>query len=172
MELFLLCLKVFVGRIIDVSLSTMNTMYLVKGKKLKAVVVGTIDVLIWFLVVKEAINTNSNSIYIALAYAGGYAAGTYIGYMVSQKVINSYITVQIITEDIEGIVTNAIKKKGYAATIMEAKGLVSGEKKYMIYAQMRSSEYKEFRSLITRKDKLAFITVVENKESINGYFGK
>ena len=33
MELLILCIKIFLGRLIDVSLSTMQTMYLVKGKR-------------------------------------------------------------------------------------------------------------------------------------------
>ena len=45
----LLCLKVFIGRFIEVTLSTMNTLYIVKGKKLMATIIGFIDILIWFL---------------------------------------------------------------------------------------------------------------------------
>ena len=51
MELVLLCIKVFLGRMVDVSLSTLQTMYLVKGKRSLATIVGFIDVLIWFIVV-------------------------------------------------------------------------------------------------------------------------
>ena len=54
MELLFLCIKVFLGRMVDVSLSTLQTMYLFKGKRNLATIVGFIDVLIWFLVVREA----------------------------------------------------------------------------------------------------------------------
>ena len=67
MELLFLCIKVFLGRMVDVSLSTLQTMYLFKGKRNLATIVGFIDVLIWFLVVREALNTNLQSIWIAFA---------------------------------------------------------------------------------------------------------
>ena len=46
MELLFLCIKVFLGRMVDVSLSTLQTMYLFKGKRSLATIVGFIDVLI------------------------------------------------------------------------------------------------------------------------------
>ena len=94
MELVLLCAKIFLGRLVDVSLSTMQTMYLVKGKRSLATIVGFIDVLIWFIVVKEALNTNVESIWIAISYASGYAVGTYIGTYLSNKLINGKINIK------------------------------------------------------------------------------
>ena len=71
MTLLSLCLKIFFVRIIDVSLGTIVTVLTVKGKRLLATIVGFIDVIIWFLVVKEALNTNLDSMWIAVSYASG-----------------------------------------------------------------------------------------------------
>ena len=57
MSLFILCTKIFIARIVDVSLATFVTVLTVKGKRLVATIFGFIDVIIWFLVVKEALNT-------------------------------------------------------------------------------------------------------------------
>ena len=61
MTLLYLCIKIFCGRLIDVTLSTLQTMFLVKGKKGLATIFGFIDVFIWFLVVREALNTDIES---------------------------------------------------------------------------------------------------------------
>ena len=79
MSLFFLCIKVFLARIVDVSLGTFRTIITVKGKALYASIIGFFEVLIWFLVVKEALNTNETGILIGISYALGFAAGTYIG---------------------------------------------------------------------------------------------
>ena len=49
MELFILCLKVFFVRIIDVSMGTCRTIVTVKGKKLLASLIGFFEVFIWFI---------------------------------------------------------------------------------------------------------------------------
>ena len=67
MELLILCFKIFFVRIIDVSLGTFRTMETVKGKTKEATIIGFFELLIWFLIVKEALNTTSNSIFIAIS---------------------------------------------------------------------------------------------------------
>lgn len=172
MELLLLCIKIFMGRLIDVSLATLVTVYVVKSERTKATIIGFIDVFIWFIIVKEALNTEIQSIWIALAYAGGYAAGTYVGTVLSQLFNKGTVSVQIITKDIKNSVTKAIKDSGYSASIIKCKGLYKEDTNYMIYAQIENKSLKSFKNLITDIDKNAFITVTESKEMLNGYIGK
>lgn len=172
MELLLLCIKIFIGRLIDVSLSTLVTVYVVKGQRLKATILGFIDVFIWFVIVKEALNTDIQSIWIALCYAGGYAAGTFCGSLLSQLTNKGTVSVQVITKDIKNKVTNIIKEAGFTASIIECKGLYNGESNYMIYAQIENKKLRDFKKLITKTDESAFITVTESKEMLNGYLGK
>ena len=53
MELLFLCIKVFFVRITDVTMGTFRTILTVKAKPIQASMIGFIEVLIWFLVVKE-----------------------------------------------------------------------------------------------------------------------
>ena len=83
MELLFLCLKIFFVRIIDVSMGTFRTIVTVKGKRLVATSIGFVEAFIWFLVVKEALTTDIDSIFIALSYSAGFASGTFIGSFLS-----------------------------------------------------------------------------------------
>ncbi len=172
MELFYLCIKIFCGRLVDVTLSTLQTMLLVKGKRNYATIIGFIDVFIWFLVVREALNTDIKSIWIAFAYAGGYAAGTFTGSNLSKRVIKGTVGVQVVTKNTKNKVTNAIKASGFSASVVECKGIHEEDTNYMIGAQVDNKRLNEFKSLIMNADKNAFITVTESKEILNGYFGK
>ena len=69
---------------------------------------------------KSSIETCSNngvdSIWIAVAYAGGYATGTLLGTFISNRFINTLISVEVITtkatpENIEKIFNEEIKNK-------------------------------------------------------------
>ena len=65
--MLVLCLTVFFGRIIDVSLGNIRTLLTVKGKRIIAATIGFIEATIWFLVVKEALNTGANSLWIVFS---------------------------------------------------------------------------------------------------------
>ena len=170
--LFYLCVKIFCGRLVDVTLSTLQTMLLVKGKRGYATIIGFIDVFIWFLVVREALNTDIKSLWIALAYAGGYAAGTFTGSSLSKRVIKGTVSIQVITKNTKNQVIKAIKDSGFSATYVECKGIHKEDTNYMIGAQVDNQRIDEFKRLVTSIDENAFITVTESKESMNGYFGK
>ncbi|MBP5683852.1 MAG: DUF2179 domain-containing protein [Bacilli bacterium] len=169
--MFGLCLKIFLGRFVEVSLSTLNTLYVVKGKKLMATIVGFIDVLIWFLIVKEALNNPGNSIWIALSYAGGYALGIALGSTIGGKIITGTTQIQVITKNIDNAVTDAIRDGGYGASIIRCHGLHDEERSYMIYAQVDNKKVGAFKKLINKVDSHAFVTITESKEILNGYFG-
>ena len=153
--LFYLCTKIFCGR-----------------KRGYATIIGFIDVVIWFLVVREALNTDIKSIWIALAYAGGYAAGTFTGSSLSKRVIKGTVGVQVITKNIRNSVIKAIKESGFSATYVECKGIHKEDTNYLIGAQVDNKRLGEFKDLIMSIDENAFITVTESKEIMNGYFGK
>ena len=172
LALFYLCVKIFCGRLVDVSLSTLQTMLLVKGKRNLATLIGFVDVFIWFLVVREALNTDIKSIWIALAYAGGYAAGTFTGSNLSKRVIKGTVGIQVITKNTKNKVIETIKQSGFSATYVECKGIHDEDTNYLIGAQVDNKKLNEFKDLVTSVDPNAFITVTESKENLNGYFEK
>ena len=167
----LACLKIFVGRFIEVTLSTMNTLYIVKGKRITATIIGFIDILIWFLIVKEALSDPESSIWIALSYAGGYAIGTYFGSVFAGLLIKGTTQVNVVTKNEDNKVTETIKENGYGASIVPCYGLNSEEESIMIFAQVDNRKVNEFKKLIKKIDSHAFVTITESKENLNGYFG-
>lgn len=172
MDLISLCIKIFIGRLFDVSLGTLVTIYVVKNKRNLATIIGFIDVFIWFIVVREALNTEIDSIWVALSYSFGYAAGTYLGTLLSQIFSNGTASVQVITKNENNSVTDAIKKSDFSASIIKCTGIHKEDTNYMIYAQIDNKKIKLFKKIILDIDDNAFVTVTESKESLNGYFAK
>jgi uncharacterized protein YebE (UPF0316 family) len=79
-ELFtyiLMPLLIFISRILDVSMGTLRVIYANKGIKKLASIIGFFEVLIWVLVITTIID-NLTNVYAYLAYAGGFALGTYL----------------------------------------------------------------------------------------------
>ena len=167
MSLFLLCLKIFFVRILDVSMGTLRTIITVKGKTLYASLVGFIEVLIWFIVVKEALNTEETSLWIAVSYSLGFATGTYIGGILSKKLISGNLSVQVITSNLSMVDT--LRNNGYGVTVMDVEGKDKDIDKYMLFIQINKNNMNHLQKLIKQCDKSAFIVVNETKFIENGF---
>ncbi|MBE6150862.1 MAG: DUF2179 domain-containing protein [Firmicutes bacterium] len=166
MELLFLCIKVFFVRITDVTMGTFRTILTVKAKPIQASMIGFIEVLIWFLVVKEALNTDSNSIFVAIAYAGGFATGTFLGGKLSQKFISGNSSLQVITKNKK--IIDVISGSGYGVTVIDAKGY-NDAKKYMLLIEVNNKNIGDVKNIIKKLDKQAFIIITETKLVQNGY---
>ena len=169
MELFLMCIKIFFARLIDVSLGTFRTINTVKGRDLIAALIGIVEITVWFLIVKEALNTENNSLWIVFSYAMGFAVGTYIGGKISKVFIKSNLEVQVILSNTDDEVVNKIRENGYGVTSIEVKG--TKNKKYMLYIQIRNNTFEKLKNIVRKLDNKAFIVVNETKYVENGYFG-
>ena len=165
MTLFLLCIKIFCARLIDVSLGTFRTINTVKGKDFIAALIGIVEITVWFLVVKEALNTNNNSLWIVVSYALGFSVGTYIGGKISKVFIKSNLEVQIILSSKNDDIVNRVREEGYGVTAIEVKG--SKDVKYMLYIQIKDKSLEHLKNLIKKLDNKV---VNETKYVENGYF--
>ena len=163
-----LCLKIFFVRILDVSLGTIRTIITVKGRKLLASLIGFFEVAVWFLVVKEAINTDSQSLWIMVSYAGGYVTGTYIGGLLAEKFIKGNLGVQVITSEENINLVKNLRDEGYAVSVLDVKGHEE-PKKYMLFIEIDKKNFNNLETLIKKLDPKAFIVVNETKYVQNGF---
>ena len=166
MNILFLCIKIFLVRIIDVSLGTFRTIITVKGKALYASLIGFIEVFVWFLIVREALNTNVESLWIAISYSFGFATGTYIGSLLSNHFIESLLTIQIITEKYS--LVHILRENGYGLSVINVNGINETEK-YMLIIEIKGKSLKHLRSIAESVDKNCFFIVTETKYVQNGY---
>lgn len=169
MSLFFLCFKIFCVRIIDVSLGTIRTLITVKGRTLLASMVGFIEIFVWFVIVKEALNTNETSIWIAISYSLGFATGTYIGGYLSDRFIKGNFGVQVVTSNNNHKLIDTLRMEGYAVSVIDVKGQDKASEKYMLFIEIQKSNFDHLKKLIHSIDQKAFIVVNETKYVQNGF---
>lgn len=165
---FFTCLKIFAARIIDVSLGTLRTVFVVKGKTLEPFVIAFFEVLIWFIVAREALNTEGNMVLIAISYAGGYATGTLLGSKLSKLLVKGVVGLQVVVKENSNKLINDLRRNGYAVSVIELKNDYEGQNKDMLYIGVNNNRLKEVTRLIKEHDKDAFIVVNETKLVQNG----
>ena len=148
-------------------MGTFRTIVTVKGKSLYASLIGFVEILIWFLIVKEALNTDETSIWIAISYSLGFATGTYVGSILSNNFIKGNLTVQIITSSINNI-ASSLRENDYAVTVIDVKGKDETEKD-MLFIEINKKDFNHLQQLVKKMDKNAFIVVNETKYVDNGF---
>ena len=170
MELLILCVKVFFVRILDVSLVTTRTIITVRGQKYLAALIGFIEVFIWFVIVREALNTNETSLFVALAYACGYATGTIIGGFLANRLIETNLTVQIVTSYLD--LPDILRNKDYAVTVLNVSSMEKDVERIMLIMEINAKKLNDLKTFVKDHDSKAFIMVNESKYVINGYLSK
>ncbi len=164
MNLFLICLKVFFARIIDVCLGAFRTVNIVRGRRVVAAVIAFVEVLIWYAVAREVLTPDRVSIFIPLAYASGYAIGTYLGTFLSGKFSKGFLSVQVISSKIKQQDIEIIKKKGYGVSTLK-----TTDNKIMLIIEINQKRLNDLRKIINRLDKKAFMIINETKYINNGF---
>ena len=133
--MFLLCLKMFLARILDVSIATFRTMVMVRGKKLIPTILAFVEIMIWFYTARIALQPSISNVWIPISYASGYALGSLIGSFFSEKLVKGTCSVKVITKKDNKNLIDAIKKAygEQMKKINPAWGLFWGEKHYPEY---------------------------------------
>lgn len=170
--LLLSCIKIFCCRILDVTCGTVRTILTVKENTKGAALMGFIEVFLWYVVVRDAMTSDGPVIAIAVAYAAGFATGTYVGGQIARRIISGNVTVQVVTSHRDDAMLADIRDAGYAITVLNANESEFAECKYLIIASVDKKQLKAFEELIKEKDAHAFIMVSETKSYVGGYFGK
>lgn len=155
--MLILCFKIFLSRILDVSLSSVRTMFVVKCNKIMASLIAFVEIFIWFYAAKEALVSNSTSLCIVVSYALGYATGTFIGTLINEKFISGIYSLKV---SLKGVNEKMIKKlNSICLDVVNLKG----ESKDILFLEVDKKNYKELIDNIYKVDKSASIVINDAK---------
>ena len=152
----LLPVLIFLARLIDVSLGTIRIIYVSRGRKYLAPLIGFIEILVWLVAIGKVMQNLSN-IYCYIAYAGGFAAGNYIGMLIEEKLAMGTLIIHIITSKDAATLIENLKKSGYGVTSINAEG-GSGQV-CIIYSVIKRSALKEVVAIVQRFNPNAFYSL-------------
>ena len=169
LNMFILCLGIFFARLIDVSLGTIRTILSVKGKTMLATIIAFFEVLIWFMVAREALNTDIDSFWIPISYSLGFASGTLLGILISKNFIDGLMCVQVITKKDNVSLINLIRQNGYGLSIVSLKNDYDEIKKEMLIIELNKKSLKRLITIIKSEEPSAFLMINETKIVQNGF---
>lgn len=121
---WLLPIMIFFGRICDVTLGTLRIIFVSKGERYKAPIVGFFEVFIWVVIISQ-IFSHANNIIAYISYAGGYAAGNYVGILVENRIAFGYQLIRAYTQKNAAELIRTLNKKNIGATFIKGEGAIS-----------------------------------------------
>ncbi len=165
--LFVLPVLIFCARILDVSLGTLRIVFISRGWKHISPLIGFFEVLVWLLAVSQIMQNLGNWVNY-VAYAGGFAAGTYVGLCMEEKLAMGNLMVRIITKKNPKKLLEYIRTEGYGATVVHAMGGKGASK--IILTIVKRKDLDETLKLIRKFNPRAFYSVEDVRAVSNGKF--
>ena len=159
---------IFFSRIIDVSLGTIRIIFISRGKKYIAPLLGFFEILIWLVVISN-IMQNANNYLCYFAYAGGFAAGNFIGIIIEEKLALGTLAARIfvIAEKTENL-KKKLCDEGFGVTLVKGVGKM-GETN-ILFCIFRRKELDKVVDIIENTDANMFYSIEEMKYVNRGIF--
>ena len=158
-ELFqyaILPLAIFLARITDVSLGTLRIMLVGRGMKFLAPLLGFFEVLIWLLAIGQIMQNLDNWL-TYIAYAGGFAAGNYVGILLERKLAVGICLVRFIIPGNASRLKRFLNKAGFRVTGVTGHG-AQGDVE-IVFTIVRRRMLKRIYKLVKRYNPRAFYTI-------------
>src|SRR3954464_1787245 len=95
MTLLLGAFLIYCLRIVDVSIGTLRTLYMVRGDRLRAVPLAFFESLVWVIAVSRVMSQLDDPTRL-FAYAAGFASGTFTGITIERWIASGWILARIV----------------------------------------------------------------------------
>jgi uncharacterized protein YebE (UPF0316 family) len=108
-----------------VALDTVRTIFIARGVKTLATVLGLLEATIWLFAISQVMqNLTQASCFVG--YAAGFTIGTYLGMRIEEKLAIGTQVVRIITVREATALIAALRRAGYGVTSIGADGATGG----------------------------------------------
>ena len=149
---------IFIARIADVSIGTIRLIFVSRGLKYLAPVVGFFEILIWLLAIGQIMKNLSNPV-CYIAYAGGFAMGNFVGMWIAERLSLGVVLIRVITKKDASELVEYLKSAEYGVTSIDGHG-TAGQVK-VVFTIVPRREAKGVTDLINKFNPQAFYSIEE-----------
>lgn len=152
----ILPILIFMARVADVSIGTIRVIFVMQGKKSMAPLLGFFESLIWLLAIGQIIKHIDNPVSY-IAYASGYATGTFMGIYLEEKLALGRVVVRVITGKPAGELIDYLNNSGFRYSSIDATG--NDGKVNIIFTVVKRDVLPELIPTIKKFNPKAFFTI-------------
>ena len=114
-------LFIFLAELCVITISTLRTIFVARGRKFLAPLLGFFEVSIWLFAIGQVMR-NLSDLTCSAAFAGGFTLGNFLGVLIEGKLAMGNAVVRIITHKEAGDLIEGLRAAGYGVTAVDARG--------------------------------------------------
>ncbi len=158
---------IFLLRVTDMSLDTLRMLFIMRGRKGIAWVLGFCQSAVFVVAITSVLNNLDNLLNI-IGYAAGFATGTVIGISIEERLAIGYTQLRIISSRRGAAIAERLRAEGYAVTEIPARG--KNGMVTMLAVSVRRKNIDQVRNMVNDVDTEAFITEEEIRPLRQGFW--
>ncbi|MFO0930850.1 MAG: DUF5698 domain-containing protein [Gemmataceae bacterium] len=112
---------IFVAEMCVVTICTLRTIFIARGMKYVAPVLGFFEVSIWLFAIGEVMKNLADA-RCSLAFAGGFTLGTFLGILIEQRLALGSVVVRTITNRDAAPLLEMLRAANYGVTCLNGQG--------------------------------------------------
>ena len=163
----LLPLLIFFARVADVSFGTMRIIFISRGLKYLAPVVGFFEISIWLIAISQVLKDGAPAVAF-LAYALGFSCGNFVGILIEEKMAMGISIIRVITQYDATLLINELKNSGFRTTTVDAKGQHGDVS--LIYTVVKRKEIPVVLRHVNKYNPNAFYTIEDVRNAGGAMF--
>jgi len=163
----ILPLIIFACKILDVTVGTLRIIFVSRGLKFVAPLLGFVEVSIWLLAISQ-IMQNLNNPACLIAYAGGFAMGNYVGIMIEEKLALGTLVIRVFLVNDKTVMKARLYEAGFGVTSIDAHGMNGNVE--IIYTIIKRKNLTKALSIIEQCQSNAFYSIEDAKSVRQGVF--
>lgn len=160
-------LGIFLAEMCVVTLGTLRIIFIARGQRLLAPVLGFFEILIWLFAISQ-IMRNLNDFSCFTAFALGFTAGNGLGMYIEQRLAMGMVIVRIITNRDAGNLMAELRAANVGYTCVNGEGATGPVRIVMTVVKRRQLD--EVLRLIERCQPRAFYAIDELQQASQGIF--
>ena len=160
-------LLIALARIMDVTINTIRMIFVSRGYKTLAPILGFFEVVIWLVAIGQ-IMKNLDNFMSYIGYGAGFAAGNYIGIILVEKMTLGTVIIRVIARGETEELIKRLRDANFGVTIVQAEGKDGPVQ--ILFSTMKKKDLSEALTLIKEFNPHAFYTIEEVQRVNEGHF--
>lgn len=161
---------IFFGKIIEVSTSTLRIVLINRGVRAVGSLLAVFEIIVWLVITSTVLEGFRSDIWKVVFYAIAFGCGNYLGSWLDDRLAFGLSSIQAVVPGMReaDTVSEALRLRGFAVTVLDVKGKESG-RHYMLMLMLKRKTLQEAVDIITENCKSAVITITDVKAQKGGY---